>query len=61
MKRIVCILMAMCIVFTLAACGAKQAGANETTTQASEAPAQAEQAAAEWTRQGYFTDENEIC
>ena len=25
MKRIVCILMAMCIVFTLAACGAKQA------------------------------------
>ena len=59
MKRIVCILMAMCIVFTMAACGAKQAGANETTTQASEAPAQAEQAAAEWTRQGYFTDENE--
>ena len=35
--------MAMCIVFTLAACGAKQA----------------EPDVKEWTRQGYFSDENE--
>ena len=43
MKRIVCILMAMCIVFTMAACGAKQA----------------EPEVKKWTRQGYFSDENE--
>lgn len=35
--------MAMCIVFTLAACGAKQAESDVN----------------EWTRQGYFSDENE--
>ena len=43
MKRIVCILLAMCIAFTLAACGAKQ---EEPEVKA-------------WSRQGYFADEHE--
>ena len=43
MKKAIGILMAMCIVFTFAACGATQA----------------EPEVKEWSRQGYFTDGNE--
>ena len=44
MKKIVCILLAVCMVFALAACGA----AKPTETEIKD-----------WSRSGYFTDENE--
>ncbi len=60
MKKTVCILLAVCMMLALAACGgAKPTAADETHAPASEAPAQTEQTKAEWTREGYFQDENE--
>ena len=47
MKKTVCMLLAICMVFSLCACGAQP-----------EAPATPEPVK-EWTRAGYFTDENE--
>ncbi len=44
MKKILCLLLAVCLTLTLAACGEKQ-----------EAPAAA---TGEWTREGYYTDVN---
>ena len=44
MKKLICLLLALCMLFALAACGEKK-----------EEP---EQAAAEWTRQGYYMDED---
>ena len=44
MKKTVCILLAVCMVFALTACGAAK-------------PAEPE--IKEWTRSGYFSDENE--
>ena len=41
MKKIVCLLLALCLLFSLAACGAKQEEVKE------------------WSRSGYFMDENE--
>ena len=43
MKKILCMLLAACMLFALAACGEKPAAAPETK---------------EWTRQGYFTDDS---
>ena len=43
MKKLICLLLALCMLFALAACGEKK-----------EEP---EQAAAEWTREGYYMDE----
>ena len=49
MKKLICLLLAVCMVFGLFACGTKQ-----------EAPAAtAEPEVKEWTRKGYFTDDNE--
>ena len=45
MKRTICTLLAAVLLLSLAACGT--------------APSEAEQAAFEWTREGYFQDENE--
>ena len=44
MKKIVCILLAVCMVFALAACGAVKPTETEIK---------------DWSRSGYFTDENE--
>jgi len=53
MKKWICTLLCVLMLLSLCACGgAKPANTNE-------APAQTEQAAAEWTREGYFADENE--
>ena len=51
MKKTVCVLLAVCLMLALAACGAKSGA------PAQETPAAAEPAA-EWTRAGYFADEN---
>ena len=56
MKKRLCILLAICMALALCACGGeKPADAAEAQTPAG----QPEQAAAEWTREGYFMDENE--
>ena len=53
MKRLICLLLCAAMLFTLAACGA------QTSAPAPETAApQPEQPAADWSRQGYFTDEN---
>ncbi len=52
MKKILCLLLAACMLFALAACGGKSP-AEETVPE----PAQ-EQDHADWTRQGYYQDEN---
>ena len=60
MKKLIC--LAICAVMLLALCacgGAKPAEPGETPAPASEAPAPTQQPVAEWTRAGYFTDENE--
>ena len=43
MKKIICLLPAVCLLFALAACGAEKSEPEIT----------------EWTREGYYTDENE--
>ncbi|MBQ3482226.1 MAG: hypothetical protein IJH48_07925 [Oscillospiraceae bacterium] len=50
MKKMICLLLAVCMLLSLAACGAP-APKQETTASPPE------QAAAEWTRQGYYFDE----
>ena len=51
MKKMICLLLAVCMVLATAACG--------TAPKGQETPAaQTEQTAAEWTRQGYFFDDN---
>ncbi len=49
MKKRICLLLAVCMIFSLAACGAKS------PAQETEEP----QEAVEWSRQGFFSDENE--
>lgn len=57
MKKLICLALCAVMLFTLCACGAKtDPPAQETPAQ--ETPAAPEQTA-EWTRSGYFTDENE--
>ena len=57
MKKIICFILCTIMLFTVAACGAERS-ANSAEQQAS-APSEAEPAAFEWTREGYFQDENE--
>ena len=52
MKKVIGLLLAICMVFALTACGTK------TAPPAQETPAAAE-TSTEWTRAGYFMDENE--
>ena len=55
MKKTVCMLLALCMMFALCACGAQpRMPAQETPA---ETPAEAE--VKDWSRAGYFTDENE--
>ena len=57
MKKLICLALCAVMLFTLCACGAKtDPPAQETPAQ--ETPAAPEQTA-EWTRSGYFTDEQE--
>jgi len=57
MKKLICVAMCAAMLFTLAACG----GGNTANSAggAAAAPSQPDQAVAEWTREGYFLDENE--
>ena len=60
MKKVIGVLLAAFLLLSLCACGGeKQTGTNESPAPASEAPAQTQQPAADWTRAGYFQDENE--
>ena len=60
MKKVIGVLLAAFLLLSLCACGgAKQTGANESPAPASEAPAQTQEPGADWTRAGYFQDENE--
>lgn len=56
MKKIICFILCIIMLFTVAACGTEKSenSAEQQTAAASEAT----QASFEWTRQGYFTDEN---
>ena len=49
MKKMICLLLAVCMSFTLAACGGSK------PAQETEKP----QDGGEWTREGYFSDEND--
>ena len=51
MKKLICLLLALCMLFALAACGA------EKEAPAEESPAPAEPEIKDWTRAGYFQDE----
>lgn len=51
MNKLICLVLCAAMLLTLCACGAK------TETPAQETPAEPE--VKEWTREGYFTDENE--
>ena len=60
MKKLICLLLAVCMLFALAACGAeKEAPAEESPAPTEESPAPAEPEIKDWTRAGYFTDEKE--
>ena len=60
MKKTICLVICVLMLLSLCACGgAKPVGTGAPPAAASEAPSQAEQPAAAWTRAGYFMDENE--
>ena len=57
MKKISCFILCIFMLFTIAACGSEKT-ANSAEQQTAE-PSEAEQASSDWTREGYFQDENE--
>jgi len=56
MKKLICMMLAVCILVALAACGTEKTA--NSAEQQTAVPSEAEQAPFEWTRSGYFTDEN---
>lgn len=56
MKKIICILLSMAMALSLAACGGGKPAGEKTEDTSAETSAEA---STEWTRQGYFQDENE--
>ena len=58
MKKWISLLLAVCLLFALAACGVAAAPAAEPEAP-QETPAPAEPEVKEWTRQGFFEDEND--
>ena len=60
MKKLICLAICALMLLALCACeGAKPAEPTETPAPATAAPAPTEQPVIDWTREGYFTDENE--
>ena len=57
MKKIIYFILCTIMLFTVAACGTEKPA--NSAEQQTAAPSEAEQASFEWTRQGYFQDENE--
>lgn len=57
MKKIICFILCSIMLFTIAACDTEKT--TNSAEQQTAAPSEAEQASFEWTRQGYFQDENE--
>ena len=57
MKKIICFILCTIMLFTVAACGTEKS--ENSAEQQTAAPSEAEQASFEWTREGYFQDENE--
>ena len=52
MKKIICLMLAACMLFALAACGGNDAKPDQT-------PDEGKEEIRDWTRSGYFQDENE--
>ncbi len=60
MKKLICLVICIVMLFSLCACGeAKPTDNNEPTAPTTEAPTPTPQPVSDWTREGYFTDENE--
>ena len=57
MKKIICFILCTIMLFMVAACGTEKS--ENSAEQQTAAPSEAEQASFEWTREGYFQDENE--
>lgn len=57
MKKITCLILCIFMLFTIAACGSEKT-ANSAEQHTAE-PSEAEQESSDWTREGYFQDENE--
>ena len=57
MKKIISFILCTIMLFTITACGTKKTA--NSAEQQTAAPSEAEQASFEWTREGYFQDENE--
>ncbi len=55
MKKTICLLLALCMLLALAACGAKPAGEPDKTPEAATPSPAAEPEVKEWTRTGFFT------
>ena len=60
MKKTVCVLLAACVLLALAACGGKNPGTPASASDLPDAPVVVtpEAAPADWTREGYFGDED---
>ena len=64
MKKMICLLLAVCLLAALTACGGgapestAQAPSQESATQPEQSAVQPEQPVSEWTREGYFQDES---
>lgn len=57
MKKTICFILCTIMLFTVVACGTEKS--ENSAEQQTAAPSEAEQASFEWTREGYFQDENE--
>ena len=57
MKKMICLLLSVCVTFTLAACGGSKPV--KETEKPQESTSETVQVSGEWTRDGYFADENE--
>ncbi len=57
MKKIICFILCAIMLLAIAACGTEKPA--DSAGQQTAVPSEAEQASFEWTRQGYFRDENE--
>lgn len=59
MKKYICLLLAACLLLSLAACGGTKAEETPAPEVTAEPTAEPTAEAAEWSRSGYYTDEND--
>jgi len=58
MKKLICLLLAACMIFALVACTATKPAEDKEEEQESQSQPEPAQEAEEWTRQGFYSDEN---